>query len=242
MLVGLLGHRISYSASPAMQNAAFRAAGLAGWTYELFDVAPEELGAAVAALRLPGRAGANVTIPHKQAVIPLLDELDESAHRVGAVNFIRREGERLVGGNTDVAGIRAALEEVGWRGGRAVILGRGGSARAAAVALQGAALQHVTRDNWEERGERVRAADLVVNCTPLGRQGEAVIRPADLPRKAVIDLVYATGGTPLVAAARAAGLPAADGWTVLLAQGAASFTGWTSSPAPLEAMRAALPT
>ena len=71
---------------------------------------------------------------------------------------------------------------------------------------------------------------------------QAVIRPADLPRKAVIDLVYATGGTPLVAAARAAGLPAADGWTVLLAQGAASFTGWTSSPAPLEAMRAALPT
>jgi len=241
VLVGLLGHRIAYSASPAMQNAAFRAAGLGDWSYELFDVAPEDLPAAVSALRLPGHAGANVTIPHKQAVIPLLDELDETARRVGAVNFIRREAERLVGGNTDVAGVQAALEEVGWRGGRALVLGRGGSAKAAAIALAGAELEFATRDNWEDRGALARASDLVVNCTPLGRQGEAVLKPSELPRQAVVDLVYATGGTPLVAAARAAGLEAADGWTVLLAQGAASFTGWTSSPAPLAAMRAALP-
>ena len=100
----------------------------------------------------------------------------------------------------------------------------------------------MTRDNWDERGALSRAADLVVNCTPLGRGGEAVIRPADLPRQAVVDLVYVAGGTPLVAAARAAGLPVADGWAVLVAQGAASFTGWTSLPAPLEAMRAALAT
>ena len=242
VLVGLLGHKIAYSASPAMQNAAFRAAGLTDWSYELFDVPPEELAAAVAALRLPARAGANVTIPHKLAVVPLIDECDELATRVGAVNFIRREGERLIGGNTDVAGVRAALEEVGWRGGRAVILGRGGSARATAVALGDVDVEYVTRDNWEERGALCRAADLVVNCTPLGRGGEAVIRPADLPRVAVVDLVYAAGGTPLVAAARAAGLPVADGWAVLLAQGAASFTGWTSLPAPLAAMRAALAT
>jgi len=241
VLVGLLGHRIAYSASPAMQNAAFRAAGLSDWSYELFDVAPEDLPAAVSALRLPGRAGANVTIPHKQAVIPLLDELDGTAHQVGAVNFIRRDGERLLGGNTDVAGVRAALEEVGWEGGRALVLGRGGSAKAAAVALAGAELQYATRENWEERGALARASDLVVNCTPLGRQGEAVLKPSELPRQAVVDLVYAGGGTPLVAAARAAGLAAADGWTVLVAQGAASFTGWTSSPAPLGAMRAALP-
>jgi shikimate dehydrogenase len=242
LLVGLLGHHVAYSASPAMQNAAFRATGLTDWSYELFDVPPDELPAAVAALRLPGRAGANVTIPHKLAVMPLLDACDDLATEVGAVNFIRRDGERLVGGNTDVAGVRAALEEVGWKGGRAVILGRGGSARAAAVALGDAEIEYVTRDNWEERGARSRAADLVVNCTPLGRGGEAVIRPADLPKLAVIDLVYVAGGTPLVAAARAAGLPVADGWAVLVAQGAASFTGWTSLPAPFEAMRAALAT
>ena len=224
-----------------MQNAAFRAAGLDGWSYELFDVPPEELAPAVAALRLPGRAGANVTIPHKLAVIPLLDECDELSTQVGAVNFIRRDGERLVGGNTDVAGVRAALEAVGWQEGRAVILGRGGSARAAAVALgDNSEIEYVTRDSWDERGARSRAADLLVNCTPLGRGGEAVIRPADLPRLAVIDLVYAPGGTPLVAAAKAAGLPVADGWAVLVAQGAASFTGWTSLPAPYAAMWAAV--
>lgn len=224
-----------------MHNAAFRAAGLAGWDYELFEVSPEELGAAVAALRLPGRAGANVTIPHKRSVVPLLDGLDGSARAVGAVNLIRREGDRLMGGNTDVAGVAAALDEVGWRGGRALILGRGGSAQAAALALRPAVVSFATRDNWEDRGELARASDLVVNCTPLGREGEMPLPPGELPRQAVIDLVYVTGGTPLVAAARAAGRRVADGWTVLLAQGAASFTAWTSLPAPLAAMRQALP-
>lgn len=240
-LVGLLGHQVGYSASPAMQNAAFRAAGLSDWEYELFDVSPEDLDAAVAALRLPGRAGANVTIPHKRAVMPLLDDLDEAARAVGAVNFIRRDGDRLIGGNTDVAGIAAALDEVGWQGGRALLLGRGGSAQAAAFALRPAEIRFVTRENWVERGELARASDLVVNCTPLGREGEMPLPPGELPRQAVIDLVYVTGGTPLVAAARAAGRRAADGWTVLLAQGAASFTGWTSLPAPLAVMRQALP-
>ena len=240
-LVGLLGHQVSYSASPAMQNAGFRAAGLSDWSYELFDVAPEDLPAAVAALRLPGRAGANVTIPHKRAVMALLDEVDETATAIGAVNFISREGDRLIGGNTDVAGVSAALLEVGWTGGRALILGRGGSAMAAAFALLPEVVTFVTRDNWELRGALARDSDLVINCTPLGRAGEMPLAPADLPRQAVIDLVYVTGGTPLVASARVAGRRVADGWSVLLAQGAASFTGWTSLPAPLPAMREALP-
>ncbi len=239
--MGLLGHGVGYSASPAMQNAAFRAAGLTDWSYELFDVSPEELPAAVAALRLPGRAGANVTIPHKVAVIELLDDLDEMASAAGAVNFIRRDGERLFGGNTDVVAIRGALADVGWTGGRALILGRGGSARAAAVALADAEVAHATRDNWEQRGQMSRMSDLVINCTPLGRAGEMPLAPADLPRQAVIDLVYSAGGTPLIAHARAAGRLVADGWSVLLAQGAASFTGWTSLPAPLVEMRRALP-
>ena len=224
-----------------MQNAAFAAAGLADWSYELFDVAPEDLPAAVAGLRRPDHAGANVTIPHKLAVMPLLDDSDPLAVEVGAVNLIRRDGELLVGDNTDVAGVRAALDEVGWQGGRAVILGRGGSARAALVALKGSDAEMVGRDRWEERGRLCRGADLVVNCTPLGRAGETVLDPADLPRRAVVDLVYAEGGTPLTAAARRAGLAVADGWTVLLAQGAASFSAWTGLPAPVDAMRAALP-
>ena len=240
MLVGLLGHHIGYSASPAMQNAAFRAAGLDDWSYELFDVAPEELPQAVSALRLRGRAGANVTIPHKLAVMPLLDRLEPLAERVGAVNLVRREKERLIGGNSDVYGVLAALEEVGQPGGGTVILGRGGSARAAEAALSGRPVEMIGRDRWEDRGVLCRRADLVINCTPLGRDGEAVLDPGDLPRKAVIDLVYVRGGTPLIAAARARGLAVADGWTVLLHQGAASFTAWTGRPAPVEAMRAAL--
>src|SRR5712691_8962537 len=103
--VVLLGHGIAYSASPRMQTAAFRAAGLP-WTYELADVAPDRLAAAVAALREPGAAGANVTIPYKVAVMPMLDELEGDAVATGAVNTIRRDGGRLVGSNTDVVGVR----------------------------------------------------------------------------------------------------------------------------------------
>src|SRR5437764_8320122 len=94
--VVLLGHGIAYSASPAMQTAGFRAVGL-DWTYELLDVAAGELPAAVESLRGPGAVGANVTIPHKVAVMPLLDALEGDAVETGAVNTIRREGDRLVG-------------------------------------------------------------------------------------------------------------------------------------------------
>ncbi|MBO0706344.1 MAG: shikimate dehydrogenase, partial [Candidatus Dormibacteraeota bacterium] len=102
--VVLLGQGISYSASPAMQSAAFAAAGL-NWRYEVLDVPPDGLAAAVEALREPLYAGANVTIPHKVAVMRLLDELEGDALAAGAVNTIRRDGARLVGSNTDVVGI-----------------------------------------------------------------------------------------------------------------------------------------
>jgi shikimate dehydrogenase len=240
-----------------MHSAAFRAAGLDGWTYELADVPPDGLAGAVAALRSPGAAGANVTIPYKVAVMPMLDALEESASAVGAVNTIRRAGDRLVGSNTDVTGVRVALGAVGVEpaGARAVVLGVGGSARAAAVALEGADLTFVARRPeagadlpgrvlaWSEPWEPlVRHADVVLNATPLGRRGEMPMRPANLPPMgAVIDLVYVEGGTPLVRRARQLGLRCVDGWSVLLAQGAAAFQAWTSLPAPLEAMRAALP-
>jgi len=256
MRVVLLGHGISYSASPPMQNAGFRAAGL-DWTYELLDVPPEELGAAVRSLRGPEAAGANVTIPHKLAVMPLLDELEGDATRAGAVNTIRRDGDRLIGSNTDVTGVRVALGAAGVEpaGARAVVLGVGGSARAAAIALEGADVTFVARRPeaagdlpgrvlaWAEPWEPlVRHADVVINATPLGRRGEMPMRPGYLPpRGAVVDLVYVDGGTPLVRRARQLGLRCVDGWSVLLAQGAAAFQAWTSLAAPLDAMRSALP-
>jgi shikimate dehydrogenase len=238
-----------------MHNAAFKALGL-DWTYELLDVPSLALPEAISRLRASDTAGANVTIPHKLAVMEHMDGLDPDALRARAVNTIVHDGERLVGSNTDVAGIRAAIDEVGLqpRGINAVILGTGGSARAAAVALEGAHLTFVSRhpDQVDLPGKviawtdsalagRVRAADLLLNATPLGRKEEMPVRPAILPRSgAVIDLVYVTGGTPLVRKARSLGLRTADGWGVLLAQGARSFEVWTGRAAPLDAMRETL--
>jgi shikimate dehydrogenase len=186
----------------------------------------------------------------------LLDGLDPEAIRAHAVNTIVREGDRLIGSNTDVAGIRTAISEVGLHpeGADVVILGGGGSARAAAVALEGAHLTFVSRHpqdddlpgsviGWSDRSMpgHVRSADLLLNATPLGRREEMPIRPAALPKQgAVIDLVYLSGGTPLIRKAKSLGLRTADGWVVLLAQGARSFEAWTGRDAPLEAMRETL--
>jgi shikimate dehydrogenase len=238
-----------------MHNAAFKALGL-DWTYDLLDVAPEGLPSAVTRLRGSDVAGANVTIPHKLAVMERLDRLDADALRARAVNTIANENGKLVGSNSDVAGIRAAMDELGLasRGANVVILGAGGSARAAAVALEGAHLTFVSRHpddadlpgkviSWSDPSlpGLVRAANLLLNATPLGRRDEMPIRPAALPRDgAVIDLVYVTGGTPLVRKARSLGLRTADGWGVLLAQGARSFEAWTGRSAPLDAMRETL--
>ena len=239
-----------------MHNAAFAALGI-DWTYELLDIPPAELRAAIARLREPDVAGANVTIPYKLAVMDLLDGVDPEALRARAVNTIAKEGSRLVGSNTDVAAIQDALAEVGVepRGADVVILGAGGAARAAAVALDGAHVTFVARRprdvdvpgrvlDWadDEWPRRARSADLLLNATPLGRREEMPLRPNALPRNgAVIDLVYVRGGTPLVRKARSLGLRTADGWGVLLAQGARSFEVWTGKAAPLEAMRQTLP-
>jgi shikimate dehydrogenase len=235
-----------------MHNAAFRALGL-DWTYELLDVQPSDVPTALKGLRRPDVAGANVTIPHKQVVMEHMDALDPEAVRARAVNTIVRDGERLVGSNTDIAAIRSAISSVGVepKGADVVIFGAGGSARAASVALDGAHLTFVSRRPdevdvpgtaiaWDDGAlpALVRSADLLVNATPLGRREEMPIRPAALPREgAVIDLVYVTGGTPLVRKARSLGLRTADGWEILLAQGARSFELWTGRPAPVDAMR-----
>jgi shikimate dehydrogenase len=238
-----------------MHNAAFRALGLE-WTYELLDVSPADLLPALTRLRSDEVAGANVTIPYKQAVMGHLDGLDPEAVRARAVNTIVRDGDRLVGSNTDIAAIRSAIAGVGVepKGAKVVVLGVGGSARAAAVALEGAHLTFVSRHPndadvpgraiaWDDGSLHglVREADLLVNATPLGRREEMPIRPAALPRRgAIVDLVYVTGGTPLVRKARSLGLRTADGWEILLAQGARSFETWTDRAAPLSAMRETL--
>ncbi len=238
-----------------MQNAAFSAAGL-DWTYELRDVPPERLRETVRGLRAPEVRGANVTIPYKQAVMDELDTIDPGAVKARAVNTIVNEDGRLSGLNTDIAGISAALAAAGVEVGdaSAVILGTGGSARAAAAALEGAHLTFVSRRpgeaalpgkviGWDgpELALAAHGADVLVNATPLGRREEMPLRPAALPAHgAVVDLVYVTGGTPLTRKARSLGLKTIDGWEILLLQGAASFERWTGRHAPLGAMRETL--
>ena len=238
-----------------MHNAAFRALGM-DWSYELLDVEPQELAAALQQLKAPDVAGANVTIPYKQTVMEFLDTIADEALRARAVNTIVGDGGRLGGFNTDVPAIRLAIEDAGVesRGANAVILGAGGAARATAQALEGAHLTFVVRrpDEVDVPGKTVawddpsvasltRSADVIVNATPLGRREEMPLRPAALPKEgAVIDLVYVKGGTPLVRKARSLGLRTADGWGVLLSQGAIAFQLWTGRTAPLEAMRETL--
>ena len=134
--VGLIGQGLKHSLSAAMQQAALDHHGLDA-RYELWDTQPEEVEQRVASLRRPDYLGANVTVPHKQAVIPYLDELDAVATKAGAVNTIVREGTRLTGHNTDVVGFARALSEAGFEVGRVrvAVLGAGGAARAVTLAL-----------------------------------------------------------------------------------------------------------
>jgi shikimate dehydrogenase len=194
-VVGLIGHPVAHSVSPAFQQAAFDALGLP-WHYEAWDTPPDALAATVASLRSGERQGANVTVPHKEAVLPLLDRLSEEAKATGAVNTIVRVDGRLVGHNTDIEGFSAALREDGGfdvRNTRALVLGAGGAARAVVYALlrDGAArvLVH-NRTPWRadalvasmaakpgrlatllgdlDQLERLTQLDLIVNTTTLG--------------------------------------------------------------------------
>lgn len=235
-LVGLLGWPTAHSLSPPMQNAGFAALGL-DWAYVPLPTPPERLGDAVRGLVATGFAGANVTIPHKQAVLALCDEVDEVARRSGSVNtLVLREG-RVLGSSTDGAAVTSQVDAAGRR---ALVLGTGGSSRAVAAALEEVGAEVVVasrRDpGWPPS---VEGFELLVNCTPV--KDEVVVAPHRGVQ--VVDLAYHPDGrrTALVAAARSAGCDVVvDGLDVLLLQGAASFERWTGEPAPVEAMRQAL--
>src|SRR5690242_7189756 len=137
-LAGLIGQPVAHSISPHFQQAAFDALGIAA-RYERWETAASGLVARVEALREPRFLGANVTVPHKKAVPSLLDEVDETARRAGAVNTIANRNGRLAGSNTDISGFRRALREAGGfdvSGARAIVLGAGGAARAVVLALE----------------------------------------------------------------------------------------------------------
>ena len=143
--VGLIGWPVDHSVSPAMHNAAFRALGLA-WDYALLPTEPGRVGTAVDRLRREGFRGANVTVPHKQTIMPYLDEITPTAQAIGAVNTIVNHSGRLVGHNTDAGGFLQSLRRTGFNttGSRALVLGSGGAARALVYALLGSGFAHVT--------------------------------------------------------------------------------------------------
>lgn len=168
---GVIGHPLGHSISPVLFEAAFRAAGVDA-TYEAWDTPPEALRGRIDALRGDEFFGANVTVPYKEEVVPMLDALDEVAARVGAVNTIVQDAGALRGHNTDVYGFRRALEETGFdlRGKRAVVLGTGGAARAVAAVLVDLGMQtiFVSSRNWR------RADALVSALRPATRSGTQI--------------------------------------------------------------------
>ncbi len=235
-LVGLLGWPTSHSLSPPMQNAGFAALGL-DWAYLPLPTPPELLGDAVRGLSAMGFAGANVTIPHKQAVIELCDELDDIALAAGSVNTLVFDAGRVIGSSTDGD---AVTSQVDASGRRALVLGAGGAALAVVEALERAGAEVTTASRrtsaWPPAGD---GYDVLVNATPV--KEELIVAPHGSMQ--VVDLTYLPDGreTALVTAARSAGCEiVVDGLDVLLFQGAASFERWTGLPAPLLAMRDAL--
>jgi shikimate dehydrogenase len=264
--LGVLGWPVAHSRSPAIHNAAFAALGMAGWRYQRLPVPPALLAETTRALRLSGFVGANVTIPHKQAALAIADHASETARAVGAANTLTfTEDGAVAAENTDAPGLISALG-TSPRGMRALVLGAGGSARAAAWALREAGAKEVSI--WNRTTERAEAlaselevrfvaapepADLLINCTSVGLD-PAVERSASEDQALnqvgltfdqvgeysyVVDMVYRSGFTPLLAAARAHGSRTLDGLEILVAQGALSFQLWTGREPPLDVMRRA---
>ncbi len=243
-----------------MHAAAFDAVGLRGWRYQRLPVPPVLFEETVRALGPAGFLGANVTIPHKEAALALADEASEAARAIGAANTLTFASDGAVhADNTDAPGIIAALGHSP-RGASALVLGAGGSARAAVWALLSAGASEVSVLNRTtarahalaaELGARVVTrpvpADILVNCTSvgLGHSSSAVdiLKVIGMTLDElrgylhVVDLVYSDGPTRLVEFARDLGASVVDGLDVLVAQGALSFEHWTGRPAPLDAMR-----
>ena len=236
-LVGLLGDPVSGSLSPRMQNAAFAALAL-DWAYVPLPVAAARLEQAVRGLAAAGFAGANVTIPHKLAVVALCDEVSAVAERAGSVNTVRFLNGRVVGDSTDGEAVTSAIEAAG---GRVLVLGAGGAARAVVAALRDAGAADVVSSSRREPGwpPSVDGFDVIVNATPV--RDDVLVQPRR--GQHVVDLAYRDDGQPtaLIAAAREAGCTTAvDGLEVLVRQGAASFRLWTGLEPPVDVMRAAV--
>ncbi len=254
-LCGIILHPAAHTRSPLMHNAAFRAMGIDA-VYLAFDVPPDALGSALAGIRALGLRQVAVSIPHKVAVMEYLDEIDEQARRIGAVNTVTLRDGRLCGSNSDWIGANRALErEIELAGKRAVVLGAGGAARAVVFGLieRGARVQVINRT--VERAERL-AKDLgaegagslsdlaqlpyeiLVNTTSVGLRCDASPVPLEHLRAntVVMDAVYDPEETRLLREARKCGaVPVAGKW-MLVYQAAEQLRSWTGREVPVEVL------
>ena len=266
MALAVLGHPIMHSLSPAMHNAALagmsaRNRDYAAWRYFRFDIPPENLPEALPRLHAAGFHGLNLTVPHKVLAFDLVEEIDDSAKRIGAVNTLRRTATGWRGFNTDGYGLAAALRAdlgVSLTNACVILLGAGGAARAAAVEC----VQQLCAELWignrtaatrqalldELVGGRINCqgfdpaqlpADLpenaiVINATSLGLKADdpAPIALRRLPPGAkVYDMIYNPPQTALLCEAATLGLPHANGLSMLVHQGAKSLEIWTGESA-----------
>jgi shikimate dehydrogenase len=263
----VLGWPVGHSRSPAMQNAALAAAGLEG-VYVAFPVAPADLEVAVRGAFALGVRGLNVTVPHKEAVVPLCAALDPVAAQVGAVNTLARVEAGWAGHNTDAPAVQALLAEGGvGAGARGLVLGAGGAARAAAWALlrlgadvavaarRPEAAEALCRDlaaalgrpaaaartvAWAETAGAAIHADAVVNATSVGLTGNAGRLPPLAWRTGQVALDFVYGDTEFARAARGAGARLVAGEEVLARQGELAFRIWHDRPPPAGVMARAL--
>jgi shikimate dehydrogenase len=252
-----------------MHNAALAHLGLDA-VYLPVPVPAARLPDVLGALRyLPSLVGLNLTIPHKELALSVVSELDGLAQQVGAVNTLKRDGERWLGCNTDVPGFWEPLQKSNVAGQPVLVLGTGGAARAIAVAclthgcgvwlagrdegkLAGVVkdLSHRTGEEvrgvlWSDLSQRLPHSAVVVNATPVGmtvdRSPLTAENLSQLPGGAIVyDTLYQPRPTPLLRLARAQGLPIQDGLAMLLGQGALAFEFWWGLPAPRAVMAQAL--
>lgn len=254
----VLGKPIAHSLSPAIHNAGYAAAGLAGWSYTAIECAEAELPDLVAGLG-PQWAGLSLTMPLKAVALAVASDVSPVAAAVGAANtLVRRSGGSWYADNTDVPGMVESLRAAGLTGARSVaILGAGGTARAALAAARALSPNHIVVyarrpqaiDELRTVGVPLRAApwtdaarcgeaDVVISTVPKGVADGLNVHWR--PSTVLFDVVYDPWPTPLAASARAAGCPIVSGLDLLLAQAVGQFELFTGVPAPVAAMRAAL--
>lgn len=257
-LYGIIGNPVSHSLSPAMHNAALAACEVNA-VYLPFPA--EDIQAAVTGIRGLGILGTSVTIPHKEGIMPYLDEIDPVAQRIGAVNTVYLENGKLAGTNTDWLGAVRALEaETELAGKTAVLLGAGGSARAVGFGLLERDVTVVLCSRTESRGRRLAdelgcqwisllesdalSGEILINATSVGMQPKSGVSPVPVSVlvnfQVVMDIVYAPLQTRLLQEAAEAGCVIINGLEMLLYQGVSQFELWTGKDAPVDSMRKAL--